>query len=186
MFMRTELIQKTSRPVLYNLKGGFSREKIILLLVKPDLLLSVCADDFHALSFCKKMKKLILVFGIAIIGLPAMAQISTAPLKQANAKTAAPTKQSPELRAKFYTNELKTKLALTDDQYGKVLTVNTECIRRKDAVKAGGGKANGGYKAISAYRKEQFSTILTPEQMSKLQAMNDQYKNKKKGGADAE
>ena len=38
-----------------------------------------------------------------------------------------------------YTQQLKNKLKLSDDQYQKVLAVNTEYITRNDALRAGGG-----------------------------------------------
>lgn len=150
------------------------------------------------------MKNIVIAVALMISAAPAFAQTApTAPAKQApaaaakQAPAAAPaTKQAPaaqakkqlpppEQRAVAYSNELKKKLSLTDDQYKKVLDVNTECIRRKDALKAGGQKGGAGFKEISAYRKQQFQTILTPDQQTKLQAMNAQG-GKHKGGDDAD
>jgi hypothetical protein len=86
---------------------------------------------------------------------------------------------SADQRAAIYTKELQTKLNLTPDQNTKVQVVNAECIRRKDAVKAGGETGNGGFKEIAAYRRQQFATILTPEQMAKLKTMNSEGGNSK-------
>lgn len=126
------------------------------------------------------MKKLIAAIAIMLAVAPAFAQTApaapAAPAKQAPAKPAHAPKAlpAPEQRAAQYTDELKTKLNLTDDQYKKVLAVNTECIRRKDALKASGQKDANGKKEIAAYRKQQFQTILTPDQQAKLKALNAQ------------
>ncbi|WP_146616234.1 hypothetical protein [Chitinophaga dinghuensis] len=130
------------------------------------------------------MKKLIAAIVVMMAMSPVFAQTATpapAATKQAPAKAPATPKAlpAPEQRAIAYSDELKTKLHLTDDQYKKVLAVNTECIRRKDALKANGDKAGNGFKDISAYRKQQFQTILTPDQLTQLKAMNAQHGGKK-------
>jgi hypothetical protein len=78
-------------------------------------------------------------------------------------------------RAAQYSNELKTGLTLNDDQYQKVLAVNTECITRRDALKGGGDKAamKTGKADIKAYRLGEFQKIFTAEQMTAYQNMND-------------
>ena len=89
----------------------------------------------------------------------------------------------PEQRAKQYTDQMKTQLNLTDDQYGKVLAVNTECIKRKDALRQSGSTdMHGGQREISQYRRQQFATILTPAQMDQLKAMNQQMRQQHGGG----
>ncbi|MGO4289679.1 hypothetical protein [Chitinophaga sp. RAB17] len=126
------------------------------------------------------MKKLIAAIAILLAVSPAFAQTATP--KQAPAPAAAPAPKAlpaPEKRAVAYTDELKAKLHLTDDQYQKVLAVNTECIRRKDALKASGQKGGPGSKEISAYRKQQYQTILTPDQLTQLKAINAQNSGKK-------
>ncbi len=133
----------------------------------------------------KNMKKLIAAIVVMMAMSPVFAQTATpapAATKQAPAKAPAATPKAlpaPEQRAIAYSDELKAKLHLTDDQYKKVLAVNTECIRRKDALKAGGDKGGNGSKDISAYRKQQFQTILTPDQQTQLKAMNAQHGGKK-------
>ena len=78
-------------------------------------------------------------------------------------------------RASQYSNQLKTVLTLNEDQYQKVLAVNTECITRKDALKGGGDKAamKAGKTEIKAYRLGEFQKIFTAEQMTAYQNMND-------------
>jgi LAS superfamily LD-carboxypeptidase LdcB len=126
------------------------------------------------------MKKLIAAMAILLAVSPAFAQTTAPKQAPAPATTTAPKAlPAPEKRAVAYTDELKAKLHLTDDQYQKVLAVNTECIRRKDALKASGQKDGPGHKEISAYRKQQFQTILTPDQLTQLKALNAQNTSKK-------
>ena len=118
------------------------------------------------------MKHFVVAAALLLAVAPAFAQTAppAAPAKQAPAKAPMVKRQlpPPEERAISYSKELKNKLTLTDDQYQKVLAVNTECIRRKDALRASGKTDSQGFKEISAYRKQQFQTILTPEQQKKL------------------
>ncbi|PSL49881.1 hypothetical protein CLV51_1011219 [Chitinophaga niastensis] len=136
------------------------------------------------------MKNFIIAIAVMMAVLPAVAQTATptapkqvpakaAAAAQTKATAATQTLPSPEKRAVEYSNELKTKLHLTDDQYNKVLAVNAECIRRKDALKANGQKGGQGAKDISTYRKQQYQTILTPDQQAQLKAINAQNGQKK-------
>ena len=77
-------------------------------------------------------------------------------------------------RAVQYSQDLKAKLGLSDDQYGKILAVNTECITRKDALKTltDATAMKGGKKQIKDYRAAEFAKILTAAQLTKLQSMN--------------
>ena len=88
-------------------------------------------------------------------------------------------------RAVQYSNELKTALTLNDEQYQKVLTVNTECITRKDAMRGSGekGAMKTGKADIKAYRLGEFQKIFTADQMTAYQNMNDDKdsKNEKDG-----
>lgn len=78
-------------------------------------------------------------------------------------------------RAAQYSNELKTALTLNDEQYQKVLAVNTECITRKDAMRGSADKEamKTGKAAIKAYRLGEFQKIFTAVQMTAYQNMND-------------
>ena len=79
------------------------------------------------------------------------------------------------VRAVQYSNQLKTVLSLNDDQYQKVLAVNTECITRKDAMKGSGDKGamKTGKSDIKAYRLGEFKKIFTAQQMTTYQNMNE-------------
>ncbi|MGY0041138.1 hypothetical protein [Pedobacter sp. NJ-S-72] len=127
------------------------------------------------------MKKLLLAFTFAAAGLTAAAQTAAAPKtspKQQVAVKAQKMVQKVQVpaaqRAIPYSKELQKKLSLNDDQYTKVLAVNTECINKKDALKQANEKKGGGSKEIAQYRMEQYKTILTPDQMTKLKGMNTQ------------
>ncbi|HVI48673.1 MAG TPA: hypothetical protein VM802_27640 [Chitinophaga sp.] len=133
------------------------------------------------------MKNLVIAFALMVAAAPAFAQTATPAQQAAPAKQQAPAKIAKQLppaeqRAAQYADELKQKLSLTDDQYKKVLAVNTECIRRKDALKAGGDQDKAKFKEISEYRKQQFQTILTPDQQAKLKDMHGDHHGKKKDG----
>jgi hypothetical protein len=83
-------------------------------------------------------------------------------------------------RATQYSNQLKTSLTLNEDQYQKVLAVNTECITRRDALR--GGQDKGAMKTgktdIKAYRLGEFQKIFTADQMTAYQNMNDDKDDK--------
>ena len=126
------------------------------------------------------MKKLLLAFAFAAAGLTAAAQ-TTAPAAAPKQQVAFKTQKMVQKvqvpvaqRAIPYSKELQKKLSLNDDQYTKVLAVNTECINKKDALKQADQKKGGGSKEIAQYRMEQYKTILTPDQMTKLKSLNTQ------------
>lgn len=132
------------------------------------------------------MKKLLLALAFAATGLTASAQMANQATPVAAAKSQAPVKAQKvnstipaAQRAIPYTKELQTKLGLNADQYAKILVVNTECITRKDALK-GNDQKKVGSKEISQYRQQQYKTILTPDQLSKLKALNAQGGTKPK------
>jgi hypothetical protein len=83
-------------------------------------------------------------------------------------------------RATQYSNQLKTSLTLNDDQYQKVLVVNTECITRRDALRGGQDKTamKTGKADIKAYRLGEFQKIFTAEQMTSYQNINDEKDDK--------
>ncbi len=121
--------------------------------------------------------KLFIALAMAAASATAMAQTTTPQQKTTTQNTASQTGKatstvSAEERGAIYSKQLKKELNLTDDQYNKVLAVNTECIRRKDAAKSSGDKEAA--KSIKVYRNEQFQTILTPDQMTKLKSINAQ------------
>ena len=120
--------------------------------------------------------KLFIALALAAASATAMAQ-TTPQQKTSTQSTTSQTGKvtstaSSEDRGAVYSKQLKKELNLSDDQYNKVLAVNTECIRRKDAAKSSGDKEAA--KSIKAYRNQQFQTILTPDQMTKLKSINAQ------------
>lgn len=135
------------------------------------------------------MKKFILAFAFVAAVLPAVAQTASpvAAAKQQVPVKAQKTMQKTaaalpaEQRAVAYSKELQKKLSLDDGQYTKVLAVNTECIRRKDALKQATQKTPGASKQIAEYRMQQYQTILKPDQLAKLKAMNAQGGKQKAG-----
>ncbi|XZF15789.1 hypothetical protein ACTHGU_06610 [Chitinophagaceae bacterium MMS25-I14] len=144
------------------------------------------------------MKKIIIAIGVLFAAAPVMAQTQPLPQRPSRAQTEqspgqqqAQTEQAPqakrqlpppEKRAIMYTDQLKKDLNLTDDQYQKVLQVNTECIKRKDAAKDAGGDERQSMKDIAMYRREQFQGILSTDQMAKLKEMNQQRRGNRGGG----
>ncbi|KIO77443.1 hypothetical protein TH53_09190 [Pedobacter lusitanus] len=124
------------------------------------------------------MKKLLLAFAFAAAVLPVVAQTAApaAAPKQQVAVKAPKVVQKVQVpaaqRAIPYSKELQQKLALNDAQYTKILAVNTECINKKDALKQADQQKGGGSKEIAQYRMEQYKTILTPDQLAKLKALN--------------
>lgn len=127
------------------------------------------------------MKSFLLAFAIAAAVLPATAQtvapVAVSKQQPMNRMQAAP--QPAEQRAVAYSKDLQKKLTLDDGQYAKVLAVNTECIRRKDAMKQNKQHDPNASKAIAEYRMQQYQTILKPDQLTKLKAMNAQGGNGK-------
>lgn len=119
------------------------------------------------------MKKIILSVAVCLFSTAAFCQTSdnNAPVPNQSQARMHRQMQPAEERAKAYTNELKSVLNLTDDQYAKVMAVNTECIKRKDAMRQSGGNGAdnaSGFKEIAQYRRQQFQTILTPTQLQQL------------------
>src|ERR1700743_687929 len=101
------------------------------------------------------MKKLLIAFAIlAIANSAAFAQ--TAAPAQSSTTTA-----STEDRAVTMAKKMQQDLGLTDDQYNKILSVNTECMKRRDAAKASGQTGREAFKPIMDYRDQQYATILT-------------------------
>lgn len=129
------------------------------------------------------MKNFLLAFVIAAAALNASAQNAThvAVSKQQPAKKMQAAPQPAEQRAVAYSKQLQKELTLDDDQYAKVLAVNTECIRRKDALKQNKQPDPNASKAISQYRMQQYQTILKPDQLTKLKGINGQGGKNAKG-----
>jgi periplasmic protein CpxP/Spy len=127
------------------------------------------------------MKKILFALCIACAFTPAMAQNVAADAQKSGARKEARAKKSPEERAKHRTEVLKQKLNLTADQYTKVLAVNMEVMKRRQALKAQNPKPDkAAFKEIGAYRRQQFAAILTPAQMKQLKAFQAEQRQKHK------
>lgn len=89
--------------------------------------------------------------------------------------------KSPDARAKQYTDILNSKLNLSTDQYAQIQSVNTRCIEMKDSIKMQGG-SKADMRGIAIYRRQQYKTILNPDQLQKLKEMNQERKQNMQSG----
>jgi Spy/CpxP family protein refolding chaperone len=110
------------------------------------------------------MKKILIAFAILAMANHNSAFAQAAAPVQQSSTTVTPTDD----RAVSSAKRLQQELNLTDDQYNKIVAVNTECAKRKDALEASGQKDRSAYKPIMDYRKQQYATILTADQLAKL------------------
>ena len=123
------------------------------------------------------MKKITKLFVLAIAVLTvniALAQ-QEQKVKSANAKvkpTKGTAKLTAEKRAAKNADSLKVRLNLTDDQYAKIIPINTEFFKGKDALKlklksdttATKDTYKSEIKVLHGNRNKQINAILTPEQ----------------------
>ena len=99
-------------------------------------------------------------------------------------------KLSAEQKAVKNTDILKTRLNLTDEQYTKVVVINTEYYNSKDALKLklksdtteNKEKMKFEMKSIQGNRKKQISLLLTPEQKQLWSAWKKEHAVKVKTG----
>jgi Spy/CpxP family protein refolding chaperone len=117
------------------------------------------------------MKKVIIAFAIIAIS-SSSAFSQTATTAPATTTTAAATDDHAVSSAK----KIQQELGLTDDQYNQILAVNTECDKRRDALKASGQTGHESFKPIMDYRNQQYATILTADQATKLKDIEAQRK----------
>ncbi|EAY31309.1 hypothetical protein [Microscilla marina] len=87
---------------------------------------------------------------------------------------------TPEQRAEKVAKNLTKKLELNADQTTKLQAANLTWQKARDAAKASNDR-KALRTARKAYRAE-LSTILTSEQQTKLKALQDARKAKRKGG----
>jgi Spy/CpxP family protein refolding chaperone len=114
------------------------------------------------------MKKLMIAFAVLAIANSAAFAQTTAPVQSST--TTAPADDHAVTMAK----KMQQDLSLTDDQYNQILAVNTECEKRRDAVKASGQSGREAFKPIMDYRDQQYATILTADQNAKFKDMEAQ------------
>jgi Spy/CpxP family protein refolding chaperone len=85
-----------------------------------------------------------------------------------------------EERAEIYAKRMQKSLGLTDEQYKKVLTINIEQTKQREAfreaqkaqMQANREKMKAEHEAIS----KKYEAVLTPDQMKKLKEQQDQRK----------
>lgn len=131
------------------------------------------------------MKKIF--FSIAVLFLCQMSMAQTAPTnapkkmenRKGNPRTEHKPKKSAEERAVQYADQLKSTLSLSDAQYKQVLAVNTECITRKDALRANGSIKKQGNDGIHAYRIAEYQKIFTAEQMTAFENYRKEVKEER-------
>lgn len=78
-----------------------------------------------------------------------------------------------EERAKRQTDKINTTVQLSADQHTKVLAIVKKSVTDRDAVKTSGAQGDdvkAKFKAIREQEEAQLKTVLTAEQMTKLQA----------------
>jgi hypothetical protein len=130
------------------------------------------------------MKKIIVALGLVFALSPAFAQ-NTANTQSGETRKHAGryANLSKEEKAKLHADRLQKKLNLTADQHTKILAVNLEVMKRKEALKAADAKPDkAAFREIRQYRQQQFKAILTPAQMEQLKAMRAEHKKKHKDG----
>ncbi|HTC01271.1 MAG TPA: hypothetical protein VK705_11380, partial [Ferruginibacter sp.] len=120
------------------------------------------------------MKKVIIAFAIIAIS------SSSAFSQTATPAPATTTATSADDRAVSSAKKIQQELGLTDDQYNKILAVNIECGKRRDALKSSGQTGRDAFKPIMDYREQQYATILTADQATKLKGIEDQEREQRK------
>lgn len=91
--------------------------------------------------------------------------------------------KTPEERAKMMSDKMKTELALTDEQYQKVQTINLDfATKSSDLRKEGGDKSSWAekMKPLDDERTTALKGVLTPDQFSKYETMKKNMKSKMK------
>jgi len=95
--------------------------------------------------------------------------------------SAALAKSTPEERAAFQTEYMKTKLALADEQAPKVQSINLDAAQKMEPVIKG---TDGPLvklrraRAIEAEKETALQGVLTPDQFQKFLAMKDELRQK--------
>lgn len=92
--------------------------------------------------------------------------------------------KTPEEKAQAITDKMKTELSLTDDQYQKVHTANVDFVSKTWELKKGGDantqQAKDKIKPIKKEYHTAIKGILTPEQLTKFEAMKNEKEDKTK------
>ena len=142
------------------------------------------------------MKKITTLFALAFALFTlniALAQTSKSrPVQNSNYKVKGVkpfTKLTPEQRATQNADSLKARILLTDQQYQKVVGINTEYFKSRDELRkkmksdtSAMSTSKEDMKQLFAARKKQINALLTPEQKKAWTAWHKQNKaNNTKG-----
>ena len=130
----------------------------------------------------KKVTKLF-VFAIALFSLNAVIAQGTQNAKT-KVKNVKPVKLTVDQKAAKNADSLKARLSLTEDQYTKVIPINVEYFKGRDALRlkmktdtTGTTSFKTEMIALHAARKKQIAAILTPEQKKTWTAWKKTHAN---------
>jgi hypothetical protein len=89
--------------------------------------------------------------------------------------------KTPESRAASLTDKMKTNLSLTDAQYPQVQALNLKYAQKNDSLfKSPGDRASKfqAMKTTNSAKDDEMKAILTPDQFTKYQAMQQEMREK--------
>jgi len=90
---------------------------------------------------------------------------------------------TPEQRAQWQSNAMKTKLGLNDAQFQQVSAINLEYAKKGDAIKnSGDGKFSKyrKFKSMISDKDEKLKKVLTPDQFTTYEEMKKEMMDKAK------
>jgi LAS superfamily LD-carboxypeptidase LdcB len=87
--------------------------------------------------------------------------------------------KTPEEKAKFRTEKLKTSLNLSDDQYSKVYNLNLQRVKDDKEFRESNSKLRDDREKRNTEYKSSFNNILTDDQKTALKKMHKDKKFKK-------
>lgn len=114
------------------------------------------------------MKKIIVTFAVVV-----MATISIAAQERSESR------RSPEERTEKIIAKMKTDLALSDDQVGKLKPVILKREHQLDELRTKMADARDRQKQITREAATEFKNILTPEQQEKLKKQRREMHEKR-------
>jgi hypothetical protein len=90
---------------------------------------------------------------------------------------------SPEQRAQWQSNAMKTKLGLNDAQYQQVSAINLEYAKKGEAIRnSGDGKFSKyrKFKSMMSDKDAKLKKVLTPDQFTTYEEMKKEMMDKAK------
>jgi len=91
------------------------------------------------------------------------------------------TKKTPEEKAKFTSERLKTSLNLSEEQTAKIYELNLQRIKDHKEFRENKEKQNSDMKQKRSEYKNSLKTILSDDQMKAMKKMHKEKKFKKEG-----